>query len=192
MKFSLLIKRLRFQQSLSQPQLAEILGVDQPTVNRWERDKVQPDVDIQNRIRDMLRRRDPSISVGGVQLLPTITAVVEQRDISVVKAISGKAASAYNLSPPEAVNRDWKQILPKTILEAYVSIMEQPAWTSGVAADFETILRRGDGIWHQCVGLIIGPSKLVHWHAAPISTPESNQVDIVKWKVITFDELVTS
>lgn len=188
----LLIKRLRFQQSLSQLQLAEILGVDQTAVSRWERDKIQPDVDIQKRIRDMLRRYDPSISIEGIEMLPTITAVVDQSDISVVKAISKRAARAYNLTPAEAIVSDWKQILPHSILEAYTNIMEHPAWSSGEAAGYETILKRGDDCWHRCVGLIVGPSRLVHWHASPTDAPSNPNTEIVKWKLITLDELVST
>lgn len=42
MKFSSIVKQVRFQLELSQKQLAEALSVSYATINRWENNHVEP------------------------------------------------------------------------------------------------------------------------------------------------------
>lgn len=185
-----LIKRTRFAYSLSQSQLGDILGVDQGTISRWERATTTPELDIQKRIRDMLRRHDPSLSVAGIARLPTVSALVYQDNISKIRAISKIAAAAYNMTPEEAIDKDFAYVLPASILRSYAEIMDHAAWRNCEAAGYETVLKRGDGQWYQCLGLIVGPSNIVTWNAAPTKPPPDARRAITAAKVITLDELV--
>ncbi len=51
-----LIKRYRRVNGLTQAALAELLGVEQATVSRWERGNHAPDLGTQRRLRDLLSR----------------------------------------------------------------------------------------------------------------------------------------
>lgn len=50
------IKRYRRANGLTQAALAELLSVEQATVSRWERQFHKPDLAIQKRLRDMMRK----------------------------------------------------------------------------------------------------------------------------------------
>ena len=64
-----LVRRLRFISNLKQTDLADLLGVEQGTVSRWERATYVPDIPVQRRIRDMLHRLEPAIPVAGSGLV---------------------------------------------------------------------------------------------------------------------------
>ncbi len=138
----------------------------------------------------MLRKHDPSLSTEAIALLPIVAALVYQDNISKVRAISHVAAKAYGVTVQEALETDFAYKLPDCILSTYSDIMEHAAWRNKEAAGYETILRRGDGRWYQCVGLIVGPSDIVHWTAAPTAEPSNTAYDIAHCKVLILDELV--
>jgi len=186
----MLFKRVRFAYSLSQQQLADKLSVDQTTISRWERGTITPEVRIQRTVRDMLRKHDPSLSVEGIALLPTAAALLYQDELTKVRAISAVAARAYGMTVQEALEADFEKIRPNCIVAACTEIMEHDAWKSGEAAGFEAVVRRGDGLWYRGIGLIIGPSNIVLWNGAPMPPPLNPHSDIVKWEVLTLDELV--
>ncbi len=184
------MKRVRFAYSLNQTQLGHILGVDQTTISRWERGVNTPEADIQRTVRDMLRKHDPSLSAEAIALLPTVTALLYQDNITKLRAISAVVARAYGLTVQGALEADLEKLLPDSVVRAYSDTMEHPAWRKSEAAGFETIERRRDNLWYRCVGLIVGPSNVVHWTAAPTVPPDNPCSDIVKCKVLTLDELV--
>ncbi|WP_046866756.1 helix-turn-helix transcriptional regulator [Microvirga massiliensis] len=49
-----LIKRYRMINGLTQAALAEVLGVEQATISRWERGNHTPDLSIQRKLRDLI------------------------------------------------------------------------------------------------------------------------------------------
>lgn len=53
------LKRFRKARGLTQAALAELLGVEQATVSRWECDTHQPELGIQRRLRDMIYGHGP-------------------------------------------------------------------------------------------------------------------------------------
>jgi len=184
------MKRARFAYSLNQTQFGHILGVDQTTISRWEVGVHTPGADIQRTVRDMLRKHDPSLSAEAIALLPTVTALLYQDNLTKLRAISAIAARAYGMTVQEALEADFEKIRPNCIVAACTEIMEHDAWKSGEAAGFEAVVRRGDGLWYRGIGLIIGPSNIVLWNGAPMPPPLNPHSDIVKWEVLTLDELV--
>ncbi len=184
------MKRARFAYSLNQTQFGHILGVDQTTISRWECGAYTPEADIQRAVRDMLRKHDPSLSAEAIALLPTVTALLYQDNLIKLRAISAIAARAYGMTIQEALEANLEKLLPDSVLRAYSETMEHPAWRKSEAAGFETIERQRDDLWYRCVGLIVGPSNVVHWTAAPTVPPDNPCSEIVKCKVLTLDELV--
>jgi transcriptional regulator with XRE-family HTH domain len=53
------LRRYRRSRGLTQAALAEILGVEQATVSRWECETHEPELNIQRRLRDMIFGRGP-------------------------------------------------------------------------------------------------------------------------------------
>ena len=50
------LRQVRVSSGLTQSELAEMLGVDQATVSRWERGAQMPDAEMQTKLRDILFR----------------------------------------------------------------------------------------------------------------------------------------
>ena len=57
------LRRLRRLRALKQSAFAELLGVDQATVSRWESGRQIPDLGMQRRLRDLMRRAEPNEEV---------------------------------------------------------------------------------------------------------------------------------
>lgn len=55
--WSLLLKQLRQRQGLSQTALAQVLGVDQTSVSRWERGVDVPRLTLRTRLRELMRNQ---------------------------------------------------------------------------------------------------------------------------------------
>jgi transcriptional regulator with XRE-family HTH domain len=53
------LRRFRRLRSLKQTALAELIGVDQATISRWESGRQNPDLAMQHRLRDLMRRIEP-------------------------------------------------------------------------------------------------------------------------------------
>lgn len=53
------IRRFRRQHAMKQAALAELIGVDQATVSRWEAGRIVPPIRIQHRLRDLIGRAVP-------------------------------------------------------------------------------------------------------------------------------------
>ena len=67
-----LVQRLRFLTSVTQSQLAQIMGVEQATVSRWERSVTKPDLWARRQIPDMLHKLEPAINPAAVEAMPVL------------------------------------------------------------------------------------------------------------------------
>ena len=70
-----LIGRLRFLMDFDGVQFAGHLGVDEPTVDGWERGIMVPERRTQKILRDKLHRLEPAISTKAIEAMPVIGAV---------------------------------------------------------------------------------------------------------------------
>src|SRR3954469_15191294 len=53
------LRRFRRHRALKQTALADMLGVDQATVSRWESGRQTPDLGMQRRLCELMRRAEP-------------------------------------------------------------------------------------------------------------------------------------
>ncbi|HSV27940.1 MAG TPA: helix-turn-helix transcriptional regulator [Candidatus Omnitrophota bacterium] len=90
------IRRLRAARGWKQVVLAEMLGVDQATVSRWERGLQRPDVTTQMKLRDMLRANLPEIdrvALAAIQQSPHLALAFDRalRLVAVSEAVAARA-----------------------------------------------------------------------------------------------------
>lgn len=99
------VRRLRRAKALKQAALAQILGVDQATVSRWERGEMAPSLDMQKRLRDLIRQSVPDewLYRHSVTVAPGI--VVVSNVGRVMQAVSPGYAAAHGLPQHEMPGR---------------------------------------------------------------------------------------
>jgi len=68
-EWSVLIRSYRKENGLKQDALAYLLGVDQTTISRWEREIDTPSVALQKRLRDLFWKREDSVIDGAVRMI---------------------------------------------------------------------------------------------------------------------------
>jgi len=187
--WSALVKRIRFLSSLKQADLAKELGVDQCSVSRWERGTHLPDVLVQKRLRDMLRRLEPTIDTSFVEQAPAIVIVSRMEKVGFVSAMSPAAAAAYRLNPPETRDLliyDITSDSKRAFLEA---IDSTPAWRNGEIAMWNVVLRRLDGNWAQFTGSPIGSTGFFMCIGAAVPPPSQCTDKDYLLTLNPFDEL---
>lgn len=87
-EWGLWIRQLRAKHNLKQAALAEMVGVDQATVSRWEAGRTAPDAQMQGRIRalmghrpfDALLKHWIRTAIGGVALLNSSRTILAASD----------------------------------------------------------------------------------------------------------------
>lgn len=91
------IRCLRRTRLLKQAALAATLGVDQATVSRWERGRCVPDLAVQRRLRDLLRREvlDESLLNHSVTVSPGTVVLSDCQRI--MQAVSVRYSEAHGM-----------------------------------------------------------------------------------------------
>ena len=185
-----LLKQLRLVYSYTQGQAAHLVGVDQTTWSRWERGKTIPEVDIQRMVRDLLNRRDPSLTHQYIERLGNLTAVVYRHDLCKLHYWSWKAAEAYRIRPQDVRDTDMRHMFPQAMQELYEQIMADPAWKTGNAAIYESMIFRPNGKWVKATGAPIAGSPYVMWSGIEVDDITCARLLHHEYKIITFDEIV--
>ena len=158
------LRRLRRLRALKQAALAELLGVDQATVSRWESGRQIPDLGMQRRLRDMMRRTEPreeallkhciNASVGYTLLCD------EQRTI---RAASPSFCEIHGVAPSD--------IIGMSSLPAFTAELEQMLWIAiengffeGEVASVRVVSRFHSlsGDWRDLGGIVC-------WTPVPLS-----------------------
>jgi len=96
-----LIKRLCFLMDVDEAQLAGHLGVDEPTVHRWERGILVPERKMQKIVRDKLHRLEPAISARSIEAMTVISAIHCNISLGLCCAASQPYADAYEMRADE-------------------------------------------------------------------------------------------
>ena len=186
MTWQLLVPRLLFLTERNNQTLAEAYGVEPSTVSRWRSGKSQPDVATQKRMRDELRRYDPSTAPELVAMMPGHMGHLFQEDLTKVHSITRASAANYGLTPEQALEQGGPAWLPEVVCDLYTELCTSPEWRNGELAGFEGYVKRGDDQLWRCVAWIIPQSRLVKWSSEPCC----DHFTVDQWLVpISFDEL---
>ncbi len=124
------LRRLRRLRALKQAALADQLGVDQATVSRWENGRQVPDLGMQRRLRDMMRRIEPREEI---LLKHSINASIGYTILCdehrAIRAASPSFCEIHGLSPTAIVGM--------SALPAFTAELEQMLWIAVENGFFE-------------------------------------------------------
>src|SRR5262249_51768692 len=98
-----LVRRARLLSGMTQAEFAQLFGVDDGTVSRWERGKLHPAPKIWQRIRDVVLKANSALDAGVVRASPVYKCIVNMQDLTKLVVFSKgmmeaiKAAGAFEL-----------------------------------------------------------------------------------------------
>ena len=124
------MRRFRRLRALKQAALAEIVGVDQATVSRWESGRQNPDLGMQQRLRDLMRGIEPREEV---LLKHWINASVGYTVLCdgerVIRAASPSYCCIHGVSPAD--------VLGVSTFPVFTAELEQALWLAVDRGFFE-------------------------------------------------------
>lgn len=186
-----LIKRLRFLLDADQAQLADHLGVDEPTVDRWERGILVPEGQIQKIIRNKLHHLEPAISAEAIEAMPVIAAIHSSKSLSLCCAASQPYAETYEMRADELrymmTHHMWTVIME----QAADALANNEAWKSGECALVRATIQRHDGHWVRYAGSPIGKTNMTFWIGGLTEKPDDLQKGTFDLGITTLDDLLS-
>ncbi len=185
-----LIKRLCFLMGVDEAQLAGHLGVDEPTVHRWERGILVPERKMQKIVRDKLHRLEPAISARSIEAMTVISAIHCNISLGLCCAASQPYADAYEMRADELrylmLHHMWNQSTERAV----EALANDEAWKSGECALVHTTVQRPDGRWVSYSGSPIGTTNMALWIGAVVEKPDHLQEGDFDLSITTLDDLL--
>lgn len=129
------IRRLRQSNGWKQTTFAEMIGVDQATVSRWERGLQTPEPSMRKRLVELMRRRVPELDrlqMISVEASPNL-AIAFDRDFRVLAA-SEAAAALFGTTPGALVGEPLHDRSAPDLAWARERAEECGLWRGEVAA----------------------------------------------------------
>lgn len=129
------IRRLRQSNGWKQATLAEMVGVDQATVSRWERGLQTPELTMRRVLLDLMRLRVPELDrlqLISIEASPNVALAFDQ-DLRVL-AISEAAAALYGAARAELVGEVLGDRSFPDLAWAHQRAEESGLWRGRVAA----------------------------------------------------------
>jgi transcriptional regulator with XRE-family HTH domain len=114
------IRRYRQAQGLTQAALAELLGVEQATVSRWERGVHVPDLNVQRKLRDFFFGKGPKIDAVAIHRIRFSLSALKlaDRDGRNV-AVSRRAARLHGIDAEALSCLDYRRMFTETMDEQW-------------------------------------------------------------------------
>jgi len=124
------LRRFRRLRALKQVALAELVGVDQATISRWESGRQSPDLAMQQRLRDLMRRIEPGEEVLLKHWINASVGYTVLCDADrVIRAASPSYCSIHGLSSTE--------VLGLSTIPVFTAELEQALWLAVDRGFFE-------------------------------------------------------
>ena len=124
------LRRFRRLRALKQVALAEMIGVDQATISRWESGRQSPDLAMQQRLRDLMRRIEPGEEVllkHWINASVGYTVLCDEDRI--IRAASPSYCSIHGLSAAD--------VLGQSTIPSFTAELEQALWLTVDRGFFE-------------------------------------------------------
>jgi DNA-binding XRE family transcriptional regulator len=119
------LRRFRRQRALKQVALADMLGVDQATVSRWESGRQSPDLGMQRRLRSLMQQAGPRQEVLLRHWIDTAVGFTSLTDENRVAVAASPSFCAYH-------GVDASDLVGMSTVPAFTEELEQ-LW--GIAVD---------------------------------------------------------
>lgn len=124
------LRRFRRLRALKQAALAEMVGVDQATISRWESGRQSPDLAMQQRLRDLMRRIEPREEVLLKHWINTSVGYTVLCDEDrIIRAASPSYCNIHGLSPTE--------VLGLSTIPSFTAELERALWLAVDRGFFE-------------------------------------------------------
>lgn len=123
MDWSLAIRYYRRSRGYTQCALACEVGVDVTTVSRWERGLVIPEIGMQKKLRDLMRRRDDAL-LGSVRWAPGIALAFDFLNGERILTGSDAASHAYSVERSEAIGTSLSRYCFGADLVEHIALMD--------------------------------------------------------------------
>jgi hypothetical protein len=167
-----LIGRLRFLMDVDEAQFAGHLGVDEPTVEDWERGFLVPERRTQKILRDKLHRLEPAISAKAIEMMPVISAVHSNTTLALCCVASQPYADQYGIQAQELRYLMIGHLWNDSIAQAADAIASHEAWKGGECVYVRMTIQQPDGQWAHYAASPIGTTDMALWIGGLCERPE--------------------
>ena len=185
-----LIGRLRFLMDFDEAQFAGHLGVDEPTIDGWERGTMVPEGRTQKILRDKLHRLEPAISTKAIEAMPVIGAVHSNTSLELCCVASQPYADPYKMRADELRYLTIDHLWNDSLEQAAEALANTEAWKSGECAYVRATIQRQDGRWVRYAGSPIGIEDMALWIGALTEKPKHLQEGEFDLSITALDELL--
>ena len=179
-------RRARLIRGETQAAFARHMGVDQASVSRWERKKVEPEAANIAEIRRIITTAEPCQSLAYVRAAPTIKYVCAIDDFMTTIAASQGLLAALGFDREELIDEilvtdEYADAVMKTVIG-------DPRWLRGEIAFFEANFKShpqfGENLWWRTIGAPLSEAKACLWEGVLGDKPLNFMV-----KLTPFEEL---
>lgn len=133
-----MVRRARVIRGETQEEFANFLGVDDSTVSRWERGKVEPHSATLRAISEIVQRADPSHSEAYIARSPLMQIICRYDDFRETVQVSRGIMEAHHLTPDHWDYRWFKTVWTPDDERVNQLVHADPAWQNQKIAFFET------------------------------------------------------
>jgi transcriptional regulator with XRE-family HTH domain len=158
------IRRFRRFRALKQSALAEMIGVDQATVSRWESGRQVPDLGMQRRLRDMIRTpdsREEELLKHSINAGLGYTVLCDENRI--IRAVSRSFCDAHQISQNDAIGKSSEPVFTPEVDRLHHISVEQGFFDGDVASIVIV------GRYHALGGAWRNRCGIVSWTPVPLT-----------------------
>jgi hypothetical protein len=176
---------------VDEAQFADHLGVDETTVEGWERGIIVPETRKQKILRDELHKLEPAISLKTIEAMPIISAVHSNSALELCIAASQPYAEAcMMMRASELRYTPISHLWGDSLGQAAEALANNEAWKSGECAYARSTILRPDGRWVHYAGSPIGIEDMALWIGALTEKPKHLKDNEFDLSVTSLDELL--
>jgi len=171
-------------------QFADHIGVDEPTVEDWERGLLVPERRTQKILRDKLHRLEPAISLKTIEAMPVIAAVHANTALELCIAASQPYAAPYKMRASELRYTPIDHLWGDSLDQAAEALANNETWKSGECAYACSTILRPDGRCVRYAGSPIGIEDMGLWIGGLADKPQHLKGGEFELFVTSLDELL--
>ncbi len=167
-----MVRRARLIRGETQRDFAIHMGVDQATVSRWERSKIEPTPANLGEIRRIIATAEPCHSRAYIEAAPTIKYMCQRDNFLKPLVISRGLAEAAGFDPDDVI-RNPEPYMKEGIRRLNKAVQSDTRWERGEIAFFEArLFAQQLREWVSAIGAPLAETNAALIEAAPDPNPE--------------------